>query len=69
MRRREHIGTPELPAQNDTTFSIDPVNLENRLRDVQPDRHHLTHGLLQLSESLSSLGTGEAATASIVDLP
>jgi hypothetical protein len=46
--KRHHLAAPQLLAQNHCTVRIDPVNLKNMLRQIQPDRRNLAHGWLPL---------------------
>ncbi len=65
---RKQLHSPKLPPDDDNATPVDPMNLKDRLRDVQPDRDCLIHALLHLCESLRSRGAGEPSTASIADL-
>ncbi len=40
----QHLVPPQLPPQDDGTFCVDAVNLENGLREIDPDRGNLRHG-------------------------
>jgi hypothetical protein len=40
------LAPPEAPAQNDLPGSVNPVELENMLRDIDPDGANLVHGWL-----------------------
>ena len=45
-KERYHLAAPKLLAQNHRTARVDPVHLENMLRQIQPDRRNLVHGWL-----------------------
>src|SRR4029077_19448183 len=55
---RHHLAAPQLLAQNYRATRIDPVNLKNMLRQIQPDRRNLTHGWLLLMVSLINCYSG-----------
>jgi hypothetical protein len=60
-RRREeryHLPAPQPPTQNRDTARVDPVNLKNMLRQIQPDRRNLAHGWLPLMVSFSNHHSG-----------
>ncbi|CAG1013347.1 hypothetical protein RHIZO_04481 [Rhizobiaceae bacterium] len=58
-KEAQHLAAPQLAAHDDMTFACDTVDLEERLRQVQPDRANLFHGtVLSYREATRpSLGT------------
>src|SRR5271169_3372490 len=42
----QDFGAPQLPPDDNPASSIDPVNLEHRLRDIQTNRSNLDYGWL-----------------------
>ena len=46
LKEFQHLAAPKLAAQNGAALGVNTVQLENRFRQVDPDRDNLVHGWL-----------------------
>jgi hypothetical protein len=48
LKELQHLVTPKLAAQQNTPFRVYAVQMENRLRKIDPDCGNIVHGWLPL---------------------
>jgi hypothetical protein len=48
LEELKHLAAPELTAQRGTALGVNTVQLENRLRQIDPDCGNIVHGWLPL---------------------
>jgi len=44
LKKLQHLAAPKLAAQNGAALGVNTVQMENRFRQVDPDRDNLVHG-------------------------